>query len=103
MKQLEIIQLRLAGNDAAGLVEDIRRSIGAESEKSSVRIYRHATVASDLGIHIHLEADGNGACNSDLGLRLASALREHGMVEHTVWRDATPSNQSEGGEGHGEY
>lgn len=85
MKRLEIIQLRLVGNRPAGLVEDVRRSIGAEGESSSVRIYSHATVANDLGIHIHLEGEGNGSDTSDLGLRLAAALREYGMVEHSIW------------------
>ena len=48
-----------------------------------VRIYHHATVTTDLAIH--LRPGGSGACTSDLGLLLAAALREHGMLEHTVW------------------
>jgi hypothetical protein len=80
---LEIIHLRLAGNPPAALVEQIHASIAAEDCPVEVRVYRHATVTTDIAIHL-LSGEG-GACASDLGLRLAAALKEHGMVEHTVW------------------
>jgi hypothetical protein len=83
VKKLEIIHLRLAGNPPAALVEQIHASIAAEGCPIEVRIYRHATVTTDLAIHL-LPSNG-GTCASDLGLLLAEALREHGMVEHTVW------------------
>ena len=83
MKRLEIIHLRLAGNRPAALVEQIHTSIAAEECPIEARIYHHATVTTDLAIH--LLSSESGACASDLGLRLAAALREHGMVEHTVW------------------
>lgn len=83
MKKLEIIHLRLAGNPPAALVERIHTSIAAEDCLMEVRIYRHATLTTDLAVHL-LSGNG-GACASDLGLHLAEALREHGMVEHTVW------------------
>ena len=87
MKKLEIIHLRLAGNPPAALVEQIHASIATEGCPIEVRIYRHATVPTDLAIHL-LSSKG-GTCASDLGLLLAEALREHGMVEHTVWFEET--------------
>ena len=44
----------------------------------------HAKVAGDLSIHLHL-GPGEGSRLSALGTHLAGALKEHGMVEHTVW------------------
>lgn len=85
MKRLEIIHLRLAGPRPPGLVEEIRESIESQSGLVSIRIYRHAAVATDVGIHLHLEADADDSRVTELGVRLASALREYGMVEHTVW------------------
>ena len=85
MKRLEIIHLRLVGICPPGLVEDVRKAIVAEGESGSVRIYHHATIANDLGIHLHVEAEVGDARPSDLGVHLAAGLREHGMVEHTVW------------------
>jgi hypothetical protein len=35
-------------------------------------------------IHLHV-GPGEGSQHSDLGSHLARALREYGMVEHTVW------------------
>ena len=83
MKKLEIIHLRLAGNPPAALVKQVHASIAAEDCPIEVRIYRHSTVTTDLAIHL-LSGNG-GTCASDLGLLLAEALREHGMVEHTIW------------------
>lgn len=85
MRRLEIIHLRLAGDRPPGLADDIRRSIAAEVDLESVWVYHHATVPSDLGVHLHLQVDDPEGRPSDLGVRLAASLRELGMVEHTVW------------------
>lgn len=85
MNKLEIVHLRLAGGCPLSLIEEVRRSTAAADPLLSVRIYRHASVASDLGVHLHLQGNEGDARPSDLGVRLAEALREHGIVEHTVW------------------
>ncbi len=85
MEQLEIIQLRLTGTTQATLIEDVRRSILAGKAKENVRLYFHATVPTDLSIHIHSETQTSLRQPSNLGVRLAAAMREHGMVQHTVW------------------
>ena len=51
---------------------------------TKAHIYRHARIAGDLSIHLHL-GPGEGSRLSALGTHLAGALEEHGMVEHTVW------------------
>ncbi len=85
MKQLEIIQLRLTGNTQTKLINDIRRSVLAGTESDNVRLYCHATIPTDLSIHIQTEIPESIRQTSDLGVRLAAAMREHGMVQHTVW------------------
>lgn len=87
MRQLETIHLRLAGDHPLGLVERIRRSIGASGDQPSARIYRHATVAGDLAIQIYLETADRAAQPSQLGLRLTEALKAYGLVEHSVWTE----------------
>jgi hypothetical protein len=87
MTRLEIIHLRLAGPTPPGLVADIRRAIGVGGAAARARIYRHATLAGDVSIHLHKES-GDGAERSILGTHLAHALQEHGMVEHTAWVEA---------------
>ena len=85
MKRLEIIHLRLAGNAPANLLTDIRRSVFASAETDTVRLYFHATIPTDLSVHIRTETKTRDKNTSDLGLCLAAALREFGMVQHTVW------------------
>jgi hypothetical protein len=85
MKTLEIIHLRLGGNSQHGLIEVIRKSIDSENDPLEARIYRHASLENDLAVHLHREIAGKSDHSSDLGVRLASVLREHGMVEHSVW------------------
>ena len=84
MRQLEIIQVRLTGRSQATLINDIRRSVLADTT-DNIRFYRHATVPTDLSIHIHLETHTDLRQTSDLGVRLAAAMRDYGMVQHTVW------------------
>lgn len=90
MRRLEIIHLRFAADPPPRLVEDIRRSILAAGESSSVRIYHHSTITTDLGVHLDLHVDEVDTQPSDLGVHLAAALRDHGMVEHTVWIEDNP-------------
>jgi hypothetical protein len=85
VKRLEIIHLRLAGNTPASLINDIRRSVFTGNEKDKVRLYFNATLQTDLSFHIHLKNNVSIVHRSDLGVRLAAALREYGMVQHTMW------------------
>jgi hypothetical protein len=87
MKRLEIIHVRLTNTSRSHLVENIHKSISPETDIGSVRFYRHATVTTDLSIHIHLETSGKKTEADSLGARLADALRDYGMVEHTFWTE----------------
>ena len=93
MKTLEIIHLRLAGDSPQTLVDVIRKSIGSEPDLMEVRIYRHTRLETDLAVHLHRESAGRNDRVCDVGIRLASLLREYGMVEHTLWVDGKPSRQ----------
>ncbi len=89
MKTLEIIHLRLAGDSPQTLVDAICKSIGADPALVGVRIYRHARLKTDLAVHLHWSATGRSDYASDVGVRLASLLREYGMVEHSLWAEQT--------------
>ena len=93
MKRLEIIHLRLAGALPPGLFEEIRASTTNTRDPASVALYWRVNVENDVAIHLHLEESGPDSQASDLGVRLAAGLKEYGMVEHTVWRDATRSGR----------
>ncbi len=89
MKTLEIIHLRLAGDSPHTLVGVIHQSVGPAPEGMTIRIYRHTRLETDLAVHLHRDVAPRNDCASDIGIRLASLLREYGMVEHSVWAEET--------------
>ena len=88
MKTLEIIHLRLAGDSPQTLVDVIRKSVGSAPDGMELRIYHHTKLATDLAVHLHWDIAERSDQASDIGTRLASLLREYGMVEHSVWMEA---------------
>ena len=88
VKILEIIQLRSAAGPLEAMCKQIGTSIHATDETSGVvAIYRRSGLETDLAIHIHRSATLGTVGPSDLGLRLASELESHGLVDHTVWEE----------------
>jgi hypothetical protein len=85
MKILEVLHLRMAGDDSDPLAALVRKTATEGDGLPEVRVYRHARVEGDLLIHIHRRGPHEGIEASELGIRLASVLRAHGMVEHSVW------------------
>ena len=88
IKWLEIIKLRSAGNGLEALTEELLRPVSrADQEKGlkKIRLYRHATIETDLSVHLLWETRPGDVRMSTLGQRLASALGEFGRVNHSVW------------------
>jgi hypothetical protein len=85
MTRLEVIHLRLAGTGPAGLGDEVLRAVAGRAAPRTARVFRHATVPGDLVIHLQDQPQGGAGRPTALGVQLAAALREHGMVEHTVW------------------
>ena len=88
MKWIEIINLRSAGATRDSIEQKIPRSV-AEVDQSknlvSVQVYRHATVDTDLSVHLLFECVRPEVQPSALGQRLASALKAFGLVSHSLW------------------
>lgn len=81
---LEIIHLRLSRSGAGELAEMIAEVVRVGREEG-VRVYRHTRIETDLLIHLHRQAEESSGGPSELGSRLVSLLRDHGIVEHSVW------------------
>jgi len=88
MKTLEIVHLRLAWKDPGDLVGAIRDTLGKEGQME-VRVYRHSRFEGDIHVHLYRDEGEGGTEASELGDQLASMLRNHGMVDHSVWVEAT--------------
>jgi hypothetical protein len=86
MKWLEVIKLRSAGG-SSGLLEELLLPISGSNQSGLVgmKTYRHATLENDLSLHIHWESERLEQNGSALGLRLAQALKEFGLIDHSVW------------------
>jgi hypothetical protein len=85
MKILEVIHLRMMGDEPEDLAELVRAATENVHDAVEARVYRHARLEGDLLIHLHRNKAQEGVQMSSLGLRLASILRSRGLVDHSVW------------------
>jgi hypothetical protein len=115
MRVMEVVHLRMAGEDPEWLADLVRRAVREADGMERIKVFRHASVGSDLLIHLEREDDAGGKeaesptaddataddataedppapapKPSELGTRLASLLKEYGMVEHSVWLGVEP-------------
>jgi hypothetical protein len=81
---LEVIHLRLTRIGAGELAELIAEVVRAAGEEG-VRVYRHSRIETDLLVHVYRDEQDGDAGPSELGDSLVSLLRDHGIVEHSVW------------------
>jgi hypothetical protein len=89
MQWMEIIRLRSVGNDFRRL-NDLLLPIRELTQGGlGIRIYRHADLESDLSIHLYWNTEGAGRSGSGLGLQLAECLEEFGLVDRSVWIEAS--------------
>lgn len=88
MKWLEIIELRSVDSNRERLESKLQKLIDqVDKEKKKQRIMAYTRVLIDTDFSIHLFHDSNKVENSgsSLGLRLASALKEFGTINHSIW------------------
>ena len=88
MKWLEIIELRTADSNRELLESRLQEVIDEakeEMEHQSIKIYTHAVLNTDFSIHLFHESNMAEQFGSRLGVRLASALKEFGLVNHSIW------------------
>jgi len=86
MKWLEVIKLRSAGKDSR-LLEELLLSIEKFNQSGLVetKTFHHAALESDWSVHLRWESVRPEQNGSTLGLRLAKALEEFGLVDHSLW------------------
>jgi hypothetical protein len=89
MTTLEIVHVRCARDLEGAFGESLAAAVAAESagEYERVAVYRRSGVPSDLAIHIRRRGPSSACRPGRLAARLATALRELGMVEHSVWTE----------------
>jgi hypothetical protein len=87
MKWLEIIKIRISANDHKLLKSHFKqlvKEVNKEKEQKLI-LYRQLDLNTDVSIHIFRDSIKAEKSGSDLGIRIASALKEFGLVNHNVW------------------
>ena len=90
MKWLEIIELRSVGNKRAVIdsqLQTLINEVKQEAIQQAIKVYSNISVESDFSIHLYNDSTITDISGSPLGERLASALKEFGLVNHSVWTE----------------
>ena len=88
MNWLEIIELRSVNHDSGTLEKDLIRlmnKMDCEGKPQTFKVYKHGTVETDFSIHLHYDTEQAETSGSKSGLCLVSALKEFGLVNHSIW------------------
>jgi hypothetical protein len=88
MNWVEIITLRSNGNIQESLIRELLKPVAEDKERNglmSMKIYRNAWVDTDMSVYLHWESTRVEQQGSAMGLRLAQALKEFGLVSHSAW------------------
>ena len=107
---MEVIKLRIAGEDPESVEQKVVRLITDVNHNGSIKainLYRHAMLENDLSVHLHWESESTEPQGSATGLCLVHLLKEFGLISHSVWVDEgyrsissmTPINEVIGKEG----
>lgn len=90
MKYLEIIELRSVTKNKGILIsqiEQILSDLRQEFKEKDVHTYSRIHIETDYSIHLFHEAETIEPYGSEIGLRLATILKEYGLVNHSIWKE----------------
>ncbi len=90
MKWLEIIELRSVNINRELLESKMQKliiEVEKEAERHTIRVYIRVMMNTDFSIHILNDSKVVENSGSQLGLCLASALKEFGLVNHSIWAE----------------
>lgn len=92
MRWVEIIALRSPANIDTQFVDELLKEVSESDSPTDtpkhlleIRIYHHAALETDLSLHIYWKSEPGTQNKSPLGLRFSSALRNLGLLNHSVW------------------
>jgi hypothetical protein len=86
MKRLEIIHLQMGNTLPHSLVDEIRKLPLEQQNDTDLTVYQREGLSTDLSVHIFHQADSQ-ELPSPLGVMVAFSLREHGMMDHSIWTE----------------
>jgi hypothetical protein len=90
MKWAEMIMVRSAGSSGDILettLKDLINAVAIEIENEAIRVFRGEKLDSDICIVLFHSEEKTNTGGSSLGLHLVTALKEVGLVNHTIWNE----------------
>ena len=88
MKWIEIITLRSPANISRQFLDDLLKEAGRSDKPEDligITVYHHSVVETDLSIHIHWKSEPGNQHKTPLGLKFSYALKNLGLLNHSVW------------------
>ncbi len=88
MKWLEIIELRSAdgnGEKLEPMLNNLINDLDKETKKQGIIAYSRVMIDNNFSIHLTHDTIKVDSSGSQLGLCIASSLKEFGLVNHSVW------------------
>ncbi len=88
MKWLEILELRTVDRNRELLelqLQKLINEVAKETEKLAIKTFSSAMINTDFSIHLFHDTKKVENNGSPLGLHLVSALKEFGLVNHSIW------------------
>jgi len=88
MNWLEIIELRSTGGNKKMLESELKKlviELNKETKMQAIKIYGREMIDTDFSIHLIHDSINTEHSGSPIGLRVSSALKEFGLVNHSVW------------------
>ena len=89
IKHKEIILVRVLGSNRELIINEVNKMISeirTIDSQISIEVYCSITFPTDFSVHIdYYDSEKSNNAPSDLGHRLAEALKEFGLISHSVW------------------
>lgn len=88
MQWVEVIQLRITKRDTERIIPIVQRlavEVRNEGSCQDILMYGRAGLNTDLSLLLFHHTRQMDKSGSSLGIRIKSALKEFGMVNHNTW------------------
>ncbi len=82
--------VRSAGSSAEILdttLQNLMNDVVRNADHEAIRVFRHEKLDSDICIVLFHSGKKTRTGGSPLGLHLVAALKEVGLVNHTIWSE----------------
>jgi len=88
MKWIEVIQLRSVDSNRELLESQLKKlmnEVDKGRKRQTIKSYSRVLIDTDYSIHLFHDSKKVENRGSPLGLRIASALKAFGLVNHSIW------------------